>query len=109
MHLLVGGDQLTDARARTCRCLRTSYDDPKFSLQSLIPVAEDWHAIMYLLKVSAGIIFISHSVTLQVIWKRLFNKKSLREKGTLYQLKNVLNLPDKNMKSCEDFSYVHLL
>ena len=44
-----------------------------------------------------------------MIWKRLFSKKSSAEKGTLYQLRNVLNRsgvpidPGDNMKGAEDF------
>ena len=46
---------------------------------------------------------------LQVIWSRLFKQKSSMEKGTLYQLKNLLNRssvptdPGNNMKAAEDF------
>lgn len=44
-----------------------------------------------------------------MIWKRLFNKNSSAEKGTLYQLKNLLHRtavpldPGDNMKAAEDF------
>ena len=44
-----------------------------------------------------------------MIWKRLFNKTSNAEKGTLYQLKNLLHHtavpldPGDNMKAAEDF------
>ena len=48
---LIGGDQLTCARARTSKWLRSSHDDPKFALKALTPVAEDWHTRMCLLKV----------------------------------------------------------
>ena len=47
-------------------------------------------------------------IFIQVIWKRLFTKKSAAEKGTLYQLKNLLNRtavpldPSDNMKAAED-------
>ena len=49
-----------------------------------------------------------------MIWKRLFTKKSAAEKGTLYQLKNLLNRtavpldPSDNMKAAEDFLLVVL-
>jgi len=49
-----------------------------------------------------------------VIWKRLFNKSSNAEKGTLYQLKNLLHRtavpsdPGDNMKAAEDFLEVVL-
>ena len=44
-----------------------------------------------------------------MIWKRLFNKNSSAEKGTLYRLKNLLHCtavpldPGDNMKAAEDF------
>ena len=49
-----------------------------------------------------------------MIWKRLFNKKSSAEKGTLYQIRNILNRsgvpvdPGDNMKGAEDFLLVVL-
>lgn len=49
-----------------------------------------------------------------MIWKRLFNKSSSTEKGTLYQLKNLLHRtavpldPGDNMKAAEDFLEVVL-
>ena len=49
------------------------------------------------------------SICIQVIWKRLYSTKSTAEKGTMYQLKNLINrsavpldLQD-NMKTAEDF------
>ena len=45
----------------------------------------------------------------QVIWKRLSSSKSTQEKGTMYQLKNLIhrtgvpNDPQDNMKAAEDF------
>ena len=49
-----------------------------------------------------------------MIWKRLFNSKSSAQKGTLYQLQNILNRsgipndPGDNMKGAEDFLLVVL-
>ena len=57
-------------------------------------------------------------IFMQVIWVRLFSKKSSSEKGTLYQLKNALHRtnvpldPASNMKAAEDFYflfYMHTL
>jgi len=51
---------------------------------------------------------------LQAMWKRLYTKKSSRDKGTLYQLRNLINHtaiksdPSKNMKATEDFLTVEL-
>ena len=50
----------------------------------------------------------------QVIWKRLFSKNSAAEKGTLYQLKNLLHRsavpldPGDNINAAEDFLQVVL-
>ena len=52
---------------------------------------------------------IKHLNCSPMIWKRLFNKNSSAEKGTLYQLKNLLHhtavalVPGDNMKAAEDF------
>ena len=49
-----------------------------------------------------------------MVWKRLFATKSAAEKGTLYQLKNLLNRtavpldPSDNIKAAEDFLLVVL-
>lgn len=46
---------------------------------------------------------------MQVIWKRLYSTSSTAEKGTMYQLKNLINRsavpldPQDNMKAAEDF------
>ena len=48
---LLGGDQLTCARARTSKWLRFSHDDQKHSLRAITPVSEDWHTRMCLMKV----------------------------------------------------------
>ena len=43
------------------------------------------------------------------MWQRLFSKSSVAERGTMYQLRNLLNRtvvpanPEKNMKAAEDF------
>lgn len=48
------------------------------------------------------------------MWKRLYSKKSSRDKGSLYQLRNLINRtaiksdPSKNMKATEDFLMVVL-
>lgn len=51
-HILFGGDQLTAARARGCAELRINSDTPAGRLETLIPVAEDWHTTVTLLVVS---------------------------------------------------------
>ena len=49
--ILLGGDQLTVARVRGTQALRQTEDTAVNRLQGLIPVIEDWHARMALVKV----------------------------------------------------------
>ena len=49
--ILLGGDQLTVARVRGTQALRQTEDTAVNHLQGLIPVIEDWHARMALVKV----------------------------------------------------------
>lgn len=48
---LIGGDQLTVARIRGTQYLRASEDKRVDRYEGLVPVVEDWHARMTLLKV----------------------------------------------------------
>ena len=48
---LVGGDQLTTARARGAQLIRGDCDSSKLRLAGLLPVTEDWHAKLCLMKV----------------------------------------------------------
>jgi L1 cell adhesion molecule like protein len=91
---LFGGDQLTVARARGARSIRGNHHTSEEQLGGLFPVIEDWHTRMTLMK---------------VIWIRLFTKKSSCDKGTLFQLKNLIHRtsvpgdPEDNMQAAEDF------
>ena len=49
--VLLGGDQLTVARARGCQLGRGNSDSAIGKLKGLIPVAEDWHTGVVLLTV----------------------------------------------------------
>lgn len=49
--ILFGGYQLTVARIRGTQILRDTHDSPCERLEGLVPVVEDWHARMALLKV----------------------------------------------------------
>lgn len=49
---LVGGDQLTTARARGALLIREDCDLGKDRLDGLLPVTEDWHAKLCLMKVT---------------------------------------------------------
>ena len=51
-QLLLGGDQLTVARARSCQRGRGNSDSSLSKLSGFVPVAEDWHAGVILLTVS---------------------------------------------------------
>ena len=48
---LFGGDQLTVARVRGTQALRDTHDSPTDRLQGVVPVIEDWHARMAVMKV----------------------------------------------------------
>ena len=50
-RILLGGDRLTVARARSCQLGRGKSDSGISKLNGLIPVAEDWHAGVILLTV----------------------------------------------------------
>lgn len=50
-HILMGGDQLTVARARGTAALRVTHDTPTERLSGIVPVIEDWHARLTLMKV----------------------------------------------------------
>lgn len=52
--VLLGGDQLTVARARAAQALRMSHNTPQDRLEGIIPVVEDWHARMTLMRVSSA-------------------------------------------------------
>ena len=52
VHVFMGGDQLTVARVRGTQALRQAQDRPVDRLEGLIPVVEDWHARMALVRVS---------------------------------------------------------
>ena len=50
--ILFGGDQLTPARARGAKKAEVNSISPCARLEGLVPVAEDWHVKVSLLKVS---------------------------------------------------------
>lgn len=51
-NILLGGDQLTVARARGAQHVRENSVDGVGRLEGLVPVCEDWHARVVLLSVS---------------------------------------------------------
>ena len=50
-RILIGGDQLTIARARSVKKAKINSVDPSLRLDGLLPVAEDWHTRLNLLQV----------------------------------------------------------
>ena len=50
--ILFGGDQLTAARMRGTQALRDTQEKCVDRLEGLVPVIEDWHARMALMKVT---------------------------------------------------------
>ena len=59
---LFGGDQLTVARARSAQCIRANEETAKDRLEGLIPVVEDWHTRVVLLKVYCLLIQTPHII-----------------------------------------------
>ena len=51
-HLIMGGDQLTAARARGAQRIRANSERGTERLRGLVPVVEDWHAKACLLGIS---------------------------------------------------------
>ena len=95
----------------------------------MIPVIEDWHAKMCYMKVSVLALapsqqhvkweWIQHVIiieflvhSLQVIWGRLYKSCSAMEKGTLFQLRNLINRRNvvsdviKHLTACEEIMEV---
>ena len=50
--ILIGGDQLTVARARGAQKAKTNAFSPSDRLEGLVPMVEDWHAKVVILSVS---------------------------------------------------------
>ena len=54
--ILFGGDQLTVARIRGTQIHRDTHDQRVDRFEELVPVVEDWHSRMTLMKVSCIVI-----------------------------------------------------
>uniref|UniRef100_A0A1X7THQ5 DUF6589 domain-containing protein n=1 Tax=Amphimedon queenslandica TaxID=400682 RepID=A0A1X7THQ5_AMPQE len=93
-HILLGGDQLSQARARGALKSKANSQTPSTKLNGFIPTVEDWHTKLTLF---------------EVIWKYFVRKESSGDHGTAYQLRNVLGRcnvvtsPKKDLNACEDF------
>ena len=59
-HILVGGDQLTVARANGAITLQSTHSNPQHCLHGVIPVIEDWHAKMTFMKVRKRYLKLQH-------------------------------------------------
>ena len=57
-HILVGGDQLTAARARSAIKGKVNSQTPSKRLSGIVPVAEDWHAKANFLGVSHNCLYV---------------------------------------------------
>ena len=51
-RILVGGDQLAAARARSVLDVKLNSQTPLMKLEGIVPVTEDWHTKVNFLKVS---------------------------------------------------------
>ncbi len=65
-EVLFGGDQLTRAHAVSAIRIRSSHDDFSDELTGLIPVIEDWHARLTLMKVIFYFFYSSHDINVNI-------------------------------------------
>ena len=65
LPVLLGGDQLTAARARGASAVRASHDR---SYERLIPVVEDWHARLTFAKVSVHVLLCQLQYSVCMYW-----------------------------------------
>ena len=112
-QLLLFGDQLTVARIRSASVIRCTTDTSVLEkFEGFTPAIADWHARAIFLDVSyksIKFLYLQYYLLTQTIWNRFYSAKSVADKGTLYQLKVLINrtavksVPSKNMKPTEDF------
>ena len=50
-HTMLGGDQLSQARARSALLIKRNSDSPSAHLDGFVPTVEDWHAKLCLFEV----------------------------------------------------------
>ena len=75
-EVFLGGDQLTCERVRSAKMACLQAPDAVQRLEGLLPKVEDWHALQ---------------AFYQVIWITLYSTSSSRDKGTLYQLRSLID------------------
>ncbi|KAL5467435.1 hypothetical protein EMCRGX_G031658 [Ephydatia muelleri] len=96
--IVLGGDQLTTARAIGSQRMRKNSHETTRRLVGFIPVTEDWHTKVCFMKASDD-----------VVWTCLYKTTSGLDVGTLNQLRNVINRrnvskdPSSNVNASEDF------
>ena len=98
-EVFLGGDQLTCERVRGAKMARLQAQDAAQRLEGLLPKVEDWHALQ---------------AFYHVIWSALYSTSSSRDKGTLYQLRNLIDRrnivadPKKDLHACQSYLSVVL-
>ena len=98
-EVFLGGDQLTCEGVRSAKMACLQAPDAVQRLEGLLPKVEDWHALQ---------------AFYQVIWITLYSTSSSQDKGTLYQLRslidrrNVVADPKKDLHACQSFLSVVL-
>jgi len=109
-RLLFGGDQITVARTRGAQTAMCSELNEADRLEGFIPVIQDWHAKVVLLRVSKlSKNTVYPCIFPQVVRKYYYKASSAAEHGTLYQLRNKINRtdvvkdPKSNYNACDDF------
>ena len=94
-QLLLFGDQLTVARIRSASLIRCTTDTSILEkFEGFTPAIADWHARAIFLDVSYKsfkFLYLQYYLLTQTIWKRFYSAKSVADKGTLYQLKVLIN------------------
>lgn len=118
-HILLGGDQLTAARARGAQRIRANSETKVGRLKGLIPVVGDWHAKGCFLAVSyisdyceyicnfMQLSFYVCTGDMEEVVQDFF--KSRGGGGTLFQLRNLIQRttvhadPTKDVNSSEEF------
>ena len=97
LDTLIGGNQLICARAHASKRLWSSHNNRQYELKGVTPLAEDLQARMCLLNVCLPMAYCElyssfyTQFLIYITWLCLYKQKSSMEKGTLYQLKNLLN------------------
>ena len=100
---LIGGDQLTVARARGAQKIRSNSFKSEDRLDGLLPVAEDWHSKICLLQVTRLVNYLFCHLhvpfSFQVVWNRL---QTLGCKGGPYITYGILSTVTMLLRSARE-------